>query len=191
MQHVDQFVADMARTEKDRSKRQKLDDLQLSSDEWDRVKRCLDLLAVRLTSFFISAHMLNSPSQHADHAQQGFSSEEGPSLHLALPALEAIQHAWIKRASRSKYQEFTPALEAGCEKVKEYFEKTADSEVYTFALCTCTYLSGAASTDSTHYNRSSGPTAEDGVYQQILGARTPTESSRSSGGSGASVSASM
>ncbi|KAL1949584.1 hypothetical protein VTO73DRAFT_8465 [Trametes versicolor] len=114
--HVDQFVTEMARAEKDRGKRQKLDDLQLSPDEWNRVERCLDLLA------------------RADQAQQAFSSEEGPSLHLALPALEAIQRSWIARADRPKYAEFTEALEAGCAKVKEYFEKTADSEVYTFAL---------------------------------------------------------
>ncbi|EIW52842.1 uncharacterized protein TRAVEDRAFT_135389 [Trametes versicolor FP-101664 SS1] len=115
-EHVDQFVSDMVRAEKDCAKRQKLDDLQLSSDEWEHVKNCLDLLL------------------HADHAQQVFSSEEGPSLHLALPALEAIQRAWLTRSDCPKYVVFASALEAGCAKIKEYFEKTADSEVYMLAL---------------------------------------------------------
>lgn len=45
-QHVDTFVSEMARAEKDKRKRRKLDDLQLTTDEWARVKQCLDLLAV-------------------------------------------------------------------------------------------------------------------------------------------------
>ncbi|EIW62610.1 hATC-domain-containing protein, partial [Trametes versicolor FP-101664 SS1] len=115
-EHVDTFVSEMARAEKDKRKRRKLDDLQLTSDEWTRVKQCLDLLA------------------HADNAQQAFSSDRGPSLHLALPALEALQRAWISRASKSKYAEFSSALEAGCSKIKDYYEKTAEAQVYTFAL---------------------------------------------------------
>ena len=37
----------MARSEKDKKKRQALDDMQLTPDEWLRVKRCLRLLTVR------------------------------------------------------------------------------------------------------------------------------------------------
>ncbi|OJT14236.1 hypothetical protein TRAPUB_9209 [Trametes pubescens] len=115
-EHVDTFVSEMARAEKDKKKRQKLDDLQLTSDEWSRVKTCLDLLA------------------HADNAQQAFSSDHGPTLHLALPALEVLQCAWSSRAGRSKYAEFQSALEAGSRKITEYYEKTAETQVYTFAL---------------------------------------------------------
>jgi hypothetical protein len=39
----------MARDEPDRAKRAKLDALQLSGDEWNRVKLFLDLLGVRAT----------------------------------------------------------------------------------------------------------------------------------------------
>lgn len=63
-----------------------------------------------------------------------FSSKEGLSPHLALLALEAIQRAWLTHSDRPKYAEFASALEAGCAKIKEYFEKMADSEVYTLAL---------------------------------------------------------
>jgi hypothetical protein len=45
-QSVDTFVSHMARDEPDRTKRAKLDDLQLSREEWDRVKLFLSLLKV-------------------------------------------------------------------------------------------------------------------------------------------------
>ena len=45
-QSVDTFVSHMARNEPDRTKRAKLDDLQLSREEWDRVKLFLSLLKV-------------------------------------------------------------------------------------------------------------------------------------------------
>ena len=69
-------------------------------------------------------------------AQQAFSTDSGPTLHLALPALEALHKAWSARASREKYFDFAEALEAGIAKTNEYYEKTASSSVYTFAMCT-------------------------------------------------------
>jgi hypothetical protein len=45
-QHVDSFVLKLAEEEKDRIKRQKLMNLQLGKDEWERVTRFLNLLAV-------------------------------------------------------------------------------------------------------------------------------------------------
>lgn len=45
-QHVDSFVLKLAEEEKDRIKWQKLMDLQLGKDEWERVKKFLNLLAV-------------------------------------------------------------------------------------------------------------------------------------------------
>jgi hypothetical protein len=46
-QHVDSFVLKLAEEEKDRIKRQKLMDLQLGKDEWERVTKFLNVLAVR------------------------------------------------------------------------------------------------------------------------------------------------
>ena len=45
-QHVNLFVLKLAEEEKDRIKRQKLMDLQLGKDEWERVTKFLNLLAV-------------------------------------------------------------------------------------------------------------------------------------------------
>jgi hypothetical protein len=72
--------------------------------------------------------------QHADNAQHAFSSDRGTTLHLALPALEALHKAWSTRLTRAKYQDFVPALEAGLEKITEYYERTADSDAYTFVM---------------------------------------------------------
>ena len=74
--------------------------------------------------------------QHADNAQQAFSSDQGPSLHLALPALEALHKAWTKRAVQAKYADFVPALDAGLTKIEEYYDRTSQSDAYTFAMCT-------------------------------------------------------
>jgi hypothetical protein len=86
----------MVRDEGDRAKRAKLDALQLSRSEWNRIHLFLSLLKV---SRFISLPLLYQniftvSCQHANAAQQAFSSDNGPSLHLALPALEALHKAW-------------------------------------------------------------------------------------------------
>jgi hypothetical protein len=73
---VDTFVHEIAGTEKDCEKRLKLLNLQLTDDEWARVKLLLGLLA------------------KAEYAQQSFSSDTGPATHLALPALESLHKAW-------------------------------------------------------------------------------------------------
>ncbi|GBE78338.1 hypothetical protein SCP_0112230 [Sparassis crispa] len=99
VKYVDAFVRKMARKEKDRAKRQKLDDLQLSTDKWDCVHLFLNLLT------------------HADNAQQAFLSDSGPALHLALPALEALHKAWSNRVEQEKYTPFAKALKAGIAKI--------------------------------------------------------------------------
>jgi hypothetical protein len=73
--------------------------------------------------------------QRADSAQHAFSSDQGTTLHLALPALEALHKAWSTRLKREKYQYFAPALDAGLEKIAEYYERTADLDAYTFVMC--------------------------------------------------------
>ena len=78
--------------------------------------------------------------KHADKAQQAFSSDQGPSLHLALPALEALHKAWSSRASNVKYEPFWDALDAGTSKITDYYQKTADSDAYTFAMCKLYYI---------------------------------------------------
>ncbi|OJT04203.1 hypothetical protein TRAPUB_5111 [Trametes pubescens] len=116
LEDIHQFVYEIGSHERDRERRQKLLDLQLSEEEWDRVKTCLDLLG------------------HADKAQQAFSAEEGPTLHHGLPALEALHKSWTARLDKPKYTEFRTAIRAGLDKVEEYNQKTADSDVYTFAM---------------------------------------------------------
>lgn len=72
--------------------------------------------------------------QHADNAQQAFSSDQAATLHLALPVLEALHKAWTIRLSCSKYNDFLPALKAGLTKVEEYYDWTAESDTYTFVM---------------------------------------------------------
>lgn len=74
--------------------------------------------------------------QHADNAQQAFSSEQVSTLHLAIPALEALHRAWSSRAERPKYERFFPALEAAYTKINDYYEKTTESPAYILAMST-------------------------------------------------------
>jgi hypothetical protein len=52
-----------------------------------------------------------------------------------LPALEALHKAWSKWVGREKYGDFIPALSAGLAKIEEYYDRTSDSNAYTFAMC--------------------------------------------------------
>jgi hypothetical protein len=73
--------------------------------------------------------------QHADRAQQAFSSDEGPSLHSGLPALEALHKAWSSRAKKPKYFDFRNALNDAAAKIAEYYDKTATSDAFILAMC--------------------------------------------------------
>jgi hypothetical protein len=73
--------------------------------------------------------------QHADQVQQAFSSDEGPSLHAGLPALEALHKAWSSRATKGKYSDFRDALNDAAAKIAEYYDKTATSDAFIFAMC--------------------------------------------------------
>lgn len=133
---VDAFVLDIGRLEPNLEKRRAIYELQLSKEEWKNTKNFLDLLAV---SFFciclvqIADHVLFV--KHADNAQQAFSSDNVSTLHLALPALEALHSAWTSRVKREKYVRFKPALEAGLAKIEEYYERTGLCDAYLIAMC--------------------------------------------------------
>jgi hypothetical protein len=72
--------------------------------------------------------------QYADVAQQAFSSEQGSTLHLAIPALETLHKAWSSHSERPKYARFASALKAAANKLDEYYEKTTDSPAYIISM---------------------------------------------------------
>ena len=72
--------------------------------------------------------------QYADVAQQAFSSDQGSTLHLAIPALETLHKAWSSRAERPKYTHFAPALNAAAVKLDEYYDKTTQTPAYIIAM---------------------------------------------------------
>jgi hypothetical protein len=80
--------------------------------------------------------------QHADNAQQAFSSDNVSTLHLVIPALEALYWAWSSQADHVKYLLFFPALYAACKKIDEYYEETTQSPAYIMAMSInlCSYL---------------------------------------------------
>lgn len=55
-------------------------------------------------------------------------------MHLALPALEALHKALTTQLAREKYKGFISALQAGLTKIEEYYDRTADSDTYTFSM---------------------------------------------------------
>ena len=72
--------------------------------------------------------------QHGDNAQQCFSSDKATTLHLSIPALEALHKAWSSRAERSKYIRFAPALTAAYTKIDKYYGKMTETAAYIITM---------------------------------------------------------
>ncbi|KIK15466.1 hypothetical protein PISMIDRAFT_16516 [Pisolithus microcarpus 441] len=103
-EEVDYFVWLLAFEECDGEKWHKLMDLKLTESKWDNIWLLLSLLA------------------QAEKAQQAFSTEQGPTMHTILPALEVLFKAWSSWKESTKYADFTDALEAGLSKIAKYYE---------------------------------------------------------------------
>jgi hypothetical protein len=94
-------------------------------------------LASGLSLSYIFAPLLSDQvKQHADSAQQAFSSDTGPLLHLALPALEGLHKAWVSHSNNPKYACFRAGLTAATDKIQEYYEKSAECDAYIIGMCT-------------------------------------------------------
>ena len=50
--------------------------------------------------------------------------------------MEALHKAWSNRADRPKYMAFAPALNAACEKIDTYYEKTTEMPAYIMSMST-------------------------------------------------------
>ncbi|KAG6882036.1 hypothetical protein C0992_012912, partial [Termitomyces sp. T32_za158] len=105
--HVNMFIYELGIKEESLEKCAKIHALKLTDQEWER---------------------------HADKAQQSFSSAQLPTLFNAIPAIEILYSAWNTRATKKKYELFTPALNAATRKLNEYYEKTADSNAHIIAM---------------------------------------------------------
>lgn len=128
----------MAHLHKPGDKRLSLEALMMTPAEWARVGGMIDLLGVCTDLYFLvcADHYL----QHADRAQQVFSSEHEPTLHLAVPTFEALYRAWDVRTRRPKYSEFSTAIKIAMELLRKYYDRTADCSAYDMAACK-SYLS--------------------------------------------------
>ena len=72
-----------------------------------------------------------------DAAQQAFSAAKAPSLHEALPAIEALYSAWDKQSKKAKYAHFADALNTTTAKLDDYYTKTAASDTHILAMNMC------------------------------------------------------
>ena len=75
--------------------------------------------------------------QDADKYHQSFSSDNIPTLHRVIPALESLCTKWEKKLKDPKYSVFHPALQAGLDKLNKYYAKLDNSDVYILALRKC------------------------------------------------------
>ncbi|KAJ7926843.1 hypothetical protein B0H13DRAFT_2653724 [Mycena leptocephala] len=112
---VDAFVLKITREEKEPVKSKKLQSLLLSESEWARVKTFVGLLG------------------YADAARQAFSCDVGPSMRLAIPALESLHPRLRNPGNKLAHVDFEPALTAGINKIAEYYDKV-DSDAYIFCM---------------------------------------------------------
>ena len=146
MQYINTFIYELGLKEPNLDKRKKIGELELWNNEWERVKLFLDLLAVSIAlhlAFEWWAGINIVKLKHADNAQQAFSSDQNPSLHLAIPALEVLHKAWSSRLVRPKYYHFKAPLRAAIDKIVDYYEKTGDSDAYIIAMCEYSFEAGS------------------------------------------------
>ncbi|KAG2066400.1 hypothetical protein BDR04DRAFT_1160282 [Suillus decipiens] len=61
-------------------------------------------------------------------------SEKGASLHLALPALEALHKAWSTCSENPKYKPFQEALQQGVAKIHKYYNQSSECDAYIIAM---------------------------------------------------------
>jgi hypothetical protein len=61
-------------------------------------------------------------------------------LDNALFAIEALHAAWMKWATKKKYTPFKDALKAATAKLKEYYQKTAESDAHILTMGSLQYL---------------------------------------------------
>lgn len=123
----------MAAAETDLAKEEKLRALYLSNGECNNVLLFLQILNVSSINQTYRSSL--TWSQKADAAQQAFSSDNSPSLHLALSALEALHGAWTDYSKNTKYSDFVDPLEEDIEKISEYYDKTSSSNAFNFSMC--------------------------------------------------------
>ena len=57
-----------------------------------------------------------------------------PTLQNALPAIEKLYTSWEKASTKSRYQSFVPALNAGMTKLNTYYERSAESDAHIMAM---------------------------------------------------------
>jgi hypothetical protein len=133
---VDAFVDDLGIQEDNADKRSKIELLKLSDEEWERVGKFCSLLGVSPPSksnCFTTTNIYLT--KQADKAQQAFSSHNAPTMHNALPAIEALHSAWDSRSQKPRYKAFAPALNSATKKLDGYYQKTAESDSHIMAMC--------------------------------------------------------
>ena len=74
--------------------------------------------------------------QDANKYHQLFSSDKAPTLHHVIPALKVLCSKWEKKLDDPKYAVFHLTLQASLDKLRKYYAKLNNSDVYILALHT-------------------------------------------------------
>ncbi|KZV89450.1 hypothetical protein EXIGLDRAFT_580196, partial [Exidia glandulosa HHB12029] len=117
-EHIAQLVREMVRAEKDRKKRDALNELYISDEEWEQLKLFLELLEL------------------PDCAQQAFSAEKYSTLYNAIPALLSLCHAWEARTSNLRYVDLWQVLEPAIAKLNDYISdlRASPNDAYHLSM---------------------------------------------------------
>jgi hypothetical protein len=170
VQAVNEFIYELGRKETNAEKRRKLTSLALNEDEWTQVCLFCNILQVSVTASLSTSNTTNDTMwallQHADVAQQAFSSASTPTLHNALPTLEKLHAAWEKASHKDRYSHFVPALDAGKAKLDTYYQRSAQSDAHIMAMGKFIYHSCDVLTRPSP--SSPQPEEEDGILREAL-----------------------
>ncbi|GLB42145.1 putative hAT family C-terminal dimerisation region [Lyophyllum shimeji] len=97
-------------------KNKKYADYKISPEEWDMLELIREVL------------------QEPRDAQAQFSSETMPTVARTLPILECLQERWENFADLFKFARVKAAIMKGLEKIRKWYTKTDDSDMYFICL---------------------------------------------------------
>ena len=110
---INKFILELGVKETSSERCHKITSLTLNSEEWMWVHLFCNILQVRAATYVDSTVVMYGLIQHANDAQQAFSSSSTPALHNTLPALEKMHMAWKKASSKGHLFMFHPSPQCG------------------------------------------------------------------------------
>lgn len=139
---------------------------KIAESEWEILDLIREVLQVSTLLLYADHRGLTLlfELQPLRNAQADFSSEKSPTVWRALPTLELLIEQWELMLAHPKFASVAHGIEKGLAKLRKWYQKTTDSDVYFICLGTTpSLLFLLISPELNLKNRSPPPDMEIGV----------------------------